>query len=229
MTEHGNGGTNAHRRQLTAARTDAAGCRRCDFGKTGTRTVFGAGPVDARLMFVGEQTPSPPRGLSDVPRYVTNAVKHFKWEPRGKRRIYKRPRISEMMACHVWLEREIAAVRPTVLVALGATTARAVLGPAVLVTTDRGSGFVRALGRTAQVRTGRGRARLVQPPEWGGDSEPARHIEEAHLSFWGGVRLPITPITTLTLRSHRVTREARTGRSPGPTPNVAPLSAGAFS
>jgi uracil-DNA glycosylase family protein len=159
MTRGSDATKNARQRELNTARTEASGCRRCELWKTGTQTVFGAGRVDARLRLVGEQPGDAEdiaglpfvgpagrildealaaAGLKDVPRYVTNAVKHFKWEPRGKRRIHKKPRISEMVACHVWLEQEIANVRPMVLVALGATAARAVIGPAVRVTTDRG-------------------------------------------------------------------------------------------
>lgn len=125
----------------------------------GTQTVFGDGPVTARLMLVGEQpgddedrTGRPftgpagqllaralqAAGLGDEPRYVSNAVKHFNWEPRGKRRLHKRPRVEHVMACHFWLEREMAAVRPAVLVVLGATAARAVLGRTVGVLAERG-------------------------------------------------------------------------------------------
>ena len=77
-------------------------------------------------------------GLDEVPTYVTNAVKHFKWEPRGKRRIHQKPSTAEMLACKVWLDEEIADVRPTVLVALGATAARALIGPGVRILRDRG-------------------------------------------------------------------------------------------
>jgi uracil-DNA glycosylase family protein len=121
--------------------------------------VFGEGAVGARVMFVGEQPGDAEdlagrpfvgpagrvladaltqAGLADVPRYVTNAVKHFKWEPRGKRRIHKKPNTSEVLACRLWLEEEIANVRPAVIVALGATAARAVVGPGVGVLKDRG-------------------------------------------------------------------------------------------
>jgi DNA polymerase len=79
--------------------------------------------------------------LTDVPRYVTNAVKHFKSEPRGKRRLHMKPNTAEVMACRFWLEEEIATVRPVVLVAMGATAARAVIGPGVRVLKDRGTWF----------------------------------------------------------------------------------------
>jgi DNA polymerase len=152
------GGRTAGRR-LAAAAAEAQTCTRCDLYKLGTQTVFGAGDARARLMLVGEQPGDvedrqgvpfvgpagrlldealAAAGLDQVPRYVTNAVKHFKWEPRGKRRIHKKPSVAEMRACHVWLDEEIAAVRPDVIVALGATAARAIAGPGVQVLRDRG-------------------------------------------------------------------------------------------
>ena len=149
----------ARPRRLAAAAAEARTCTRCDLYKLGTQTVFGAGDARARLMLVGEQPGDvedrqgvpfvgpagrlldealAAAGLDQVPRYVTNAVKHFKWEPRGKRRIHKKPSVAEMRACHVWLEEEIAAVGPEVIVALGATAARAIAGPGVQVLRDRG-------------------------------------------------------------------------------------------
>jgi uracil-DNA glycosylase family protein len=151
---------------LAAARQQARGCRRCDLWKLGTQTVFGAGPSKAPLMFVGEQ-PGDAEDLAGEPFvgpagkllrdalveagidpssvYLTNAVKHFKWEPRGKRRIHKKPDSAEVGACHIWLEAEIANVKPRVLVALGATAAGAILGPAAKVMRDRGRPFVSPL------------------------------------------------------------------------------------
>src|SRR6058998_3731566 len=143
-------------RTLTAA---AEVCRGCDLYKTATQVVFGAGPNKARVMFVGEQPGDQedrqgvpfvgPAGamldkaLEDagIPRtdvYVTNAVKHFKWEPRGKRRIHKKPRVSEIKACRPWLEAELRAVEPAVVVCLGATAAQAVLGPQFKLMQNRG-------------------------------------------------------------------------------------------
>jgi DNA polymerase len=130
--------------------------------RTATQTVFGAGEVGARLMLVGEQPGDAEdiqgepfvgpagrvlqealeeAGLADTPRYVTNAVKHFKWEPRGKRRLHMKPNVAELMACQFWLEEEIADVGPAVLVALGATAARSLLGPHVRALKDRGRWF----------------------------------------------------------------------------------------
>ena len=123
-------------------------CRGCDLYKTATQVVFGAGPARARVVFVGEQPGDQedqqgapfvgPAGamldkaLADagIPRgevYLTNAVKHFKWEPRGKRRIHKKPRASEIKACRPWLEAELRAVKPQILVCLGAVAAQTVL------------------------------------------------------------------------------------------------------
>jgi DNA polymerase len=134
-------------------------CRGCDLYKTATQAVFGAGPARARVMFVGEQPGDQedrqgvpfvgPAGamldkaLADagIPRsevYLTNAVKHFKWEPRGKRRIHKKPRASEIKACRPWLEAELRAVKPQILVCLGATAAQAVLGPQFKLMQNRG-------------------------------------------------------------------------------------------
>jgi DNA polymerase len=134
-------------------------CRGCDLYKTATQVVFGAGPKGAQVMFVGEQPGDQedrqgepfvgPAGamldkaLADagIPRdavYVTNAVKHFKWEPRGKRRIHKKPRVSEIKACRPWLEAELEAVKPAIVVCLGATAAQSVLGPQFRLMAHRG-------------------------------------------------------------------------------------------
>ena len=137
----------------------AHGCRGCDLYKTATQVVFGAGPKRARVMFVGEQPGDqedrqgepfvgPAGALLDkaladagIPRdqvYVTNAVKHFKWEPRGKRRIHKKPRASEVTACRPWLEAELRAVRPEIVVCLGATAAQSLLGATFGLMRERG-------------------------------------------------------------------------------------------
>ncbi|HEY8227000.1 MAG TPA: UdgX family uracil-DNA binding protein [Pyrinomonadaceae bacterium] len=137
----------------------AADCRACDLWKKGTQTVFGDGRTRAKVMFVGEQpgneedlTGKPfvgpagrlfdnalvEAGIDRKQTYVTNIVKHFKWEPRGKRRIHKKPNAQEIAACRPWLEAEIALVKPKVIVALGATAAQALLGPQFRVTKERG-------------------------------------------------------------------------------------------
>jgi uracil-DNA glycosylase family protein len=143
-------------RKLSAA---AHECTGCDLYKNATQVVFGRGPQDARIIFVGEQPGDQedqqgapfvgPAGavldkaLEDagIPRndvYVTNAVKHFSWEPRGKRRIHKKPRASEIRACRPWLEAELRAIKPVMLVCLGASAAQAVLGPQFKLMQNRG-------------------------------------------------------------------------------------------
>ena len=147
------------RRTLGALREAAATCEGCDLYRNATQTVFGEGRLKARVMFVGEQPGDsedrqgrpfvgPAGRLLDraldetgIDRslvYVTNAVKHFKWEPRGKRRIHKNPAAEEIRACRPWLDAEIDAVKPEVVVALGATAAKAVIGPKFRVTEQRG-------------------------------------------------------------------------------------------
>ncbi len=149
------------------ARHAAAGCRECPLGALATQTVWGEGPIDAALMVVGEQ-PGDQEDLQGRPFvgpsgqllaramaalgwnrdrvYVTNAVKHFKYEPRGKRRIHKTPAQREADACLHWLEGEISLVRPRAIVALGATAARQVLGRPVAVTRERGAWLARGDG-----------------------------------------------------------------------------------
>ncbi|HEY1692498.1 MAG TPA: UdgX family uracil-DNA binding protein [Polyangiaceae bacterium] len=145
--------------ELDELRRMASTCRACALWKRATRTVFGEGPADARMVLVGEQPGDredmegrpfvgpagailgralAAAGIDRAAVYVTNAVKHFKWEPRGKRRLHSKPNNVEVVACRPWLEGEIAAVRPHVVVCLGATASQALLGPAFRVTRDRG-------------------------------------------------------------------------------------------
>ncbi len=152
----GDGGV-AERWRLIAG--EAAGCRACDLWAHATQTVFGEGPVPAAVMLVGEQPGDQedraghpfvgPAGqvLSEALEeagidrgavYVTNAVKHFKWKPRGKRRIHDKPNRAESVACRPWLDRELELVRPEVLVALGATAAQSLLGSAFRLTRQQG-------------------------------------------------------------------------------------------
>jgi DNA polymerase len=142
-----------------SVREAAAGCKACDLWRKGTQTVFGEGAAHARLMLVGEQPGNeedlaghpfvgPAGRLLDkalaeagIPRdktYVTNVVKHFKWEPRGKRRIHAKPNAVEIVACQPWLRAELELVKPHVLVCLGATAAQALLGRQFRVTQQRG-------------------------------------------------------------------------------------------
>jgi uracil-DNA glycosylase len=144
---------------LKKVRQDAKACRDCPLWANATQTVFGAGDPHARVMLVGEQPgdEEDKKGLpfvgpagrlldraleaAGVDRehlYVTNAVKHFKWEPRGKRRLHKTPAQREIDACHQWLEREIGNIRPKVIVALGSTAAKALIGRGFKVSLQRG-------------------------------------------------------------------------------------------
>jgi uracil-DNA glycosylase len=144
---------------LSALQKAAQDCKACDLWKRGTQTVFGEGAPHAKVILVGEQPGDkedlegkpfvgPAGGLLDkalveagIDRtkvYVTNAVKHFKWEPRGKRRIHKKPNAAEIAACRPWLDAEIGVLKPKVVVCLGATAAQALLGRDFRVTQHRG-------------------------------------------------------------------------------------------
>jgi uracil-DNA glycosylase len=151
---------------LRAIRDAAKDCQACDLYKRGTQTVFGEGARNSELMLVGEQ-PGDQEDLSGHPFvgpagklldkalaeagidhatvYVTNVVKHFKWEPRGKRRIHKKPSASEISACRPWLDTEIQLVKPRAIVCLGATAAQALLGRQFKVTAQRGTFIASAL------------------------------------------------------------------------------------
>src|SRR5438132_3183980 len=144
---------------VKSVREAAKDCQACELWKRGTQTVFGEGSPKAQLMFVGEQ-PGNDEDLAGLPFvgpagklldraladagidrtgvYVTNVVKHFKWEPRGKRRIHKKPSAREIAACRPWLDAELDVVQPTALVCLGATAAQALLGREFRVTRHRG-------------------------------------------------------------------------------------------
>jgi uracil-DNA glycosylase len=144
---------------LTSLRKAAAGCRGCGLWKNATQTVFGAGLRRAELMLVGEQPGDredregkpfvgpagsvldralAEAGIERRSAYVTNAVKHFKWRPRGRRRLHQTPRAGEIEACRPWLDAELEVVQPRALIALGATAAKALFGPKVRVMRDRG-------------------------------------------------------------------------------------------
>jgi DNA polymerase len=147
------------RPSLTALRAAAAGCKGCHLWQVGTQTVFGEGSAHADVMFVGEQPGDQEdragkpfvgpagrvfdealaeAGIDRAKTYVTNAVKHFKWQARGKRRIHQKPNWAEMSACRPWLEAELEVVQPRVLVLLGATAAQSLLGRQFRVTQHRG-------------------------------------------------------------------------------------------
>lgn len=147
------------RRTLPALAAAATSCRGCELWEDATQVVFGDGPASAQMMLVGEQ-PGDREDLEGEPfvgpagrvlddaldaagidrgqTYLTNAVKHFRFDQRGPRRIHKKPAIGHIRACHPWLEAELETLRPAVVVAMGATAGRAVLGRAVKVTAERG-------------------------------------------------------------------------------------------
>lgn len=167
------------RPDLEALGAAAAGCTDCDLYRNATQTVFGEGPADADVMFVGEQPGDQEdrqgqpfvgpagrlldealvaAGIDRTRAYVTNTVKHFKFTPRGKRRIHSKPNAQEIRACRQWLDGEFAAVDPRVVVALGAAAAKALLGPAFKVTTQRGEVVTWPDGRMVTPRSIRRRS-----------------------------------------------------------------------
>jgi DNA polymerase len=148
------------RRSIKTLRTAAQSCRACDLYRNATQAVMGAGPTAADIFFIGEQ-PGNDEDLQGLPFvgpagklldralmeagidrtevYVTNVVKHFKFEERGKRRIHKKPNTTEVAACHPWLEAEIALIKPKMIVCLGATAAQAMLGRTYRLSRERGT------------------------------------------------------------------------------------------
>jgi DNA polymerase len=152
------------RLSLKSLREAAAHCEGCELYKVGTQTVFGEGPKSASIMMIGEQPGDEEdkqghpfvgpagrlldeaiqdAGLSRDDVYVTNAVKHFRWEPRGKRRLHKKPSARHIEACRPWLQAEILVVKPRVIICLGATAAQAILGKEFRITKQRGKFFRR--------------------------------------------------------------------------------------
>jgi DNA polymerase len=157
--EHWRAATTPDTASMTTMHEAARKCTACHLYKHATQTVFGEGPKKASIMLVGEQPGDcedvagkpfvgpagkimdralAEAGIDRKQVYVTNAVKHFKWEPRGKRRLHKKPNAREIAACRPWLEAEMRLVRPNLVVAMGATAAQTIFGPAFRVTRDRG-------------------------------------------------------------------------------------------
>ena len=145
---------------LNKLREAAAECRACHLWKTGTQTVFGEGKQKSTVMFIGEQPGDredlegrpfvgpagalldkalDEAGIDRAEVYVTNVVKHFKWEPRGKRRIHKKPNAVEITACRPWLDAELRVIKPRAIICLGSTAAQAVIGPKFKVSVQRGT------------------------------------------------------------------------------------------
>ncbi len=188
--------------ELSVLRTAAATCRGCDLYCNATQVVFGAGPETAGVMFVGEQ-PGDKEDLAGKPFvgpagqmldkglveagidrdqvYVTNAVKHFKFEQRGTRRIHAKPNAREMSACRPWLEAEIGTVRPKLIVCLGATAAQSLMGPQFRITKDRGRIFTDTSWAPALIATNHPSAILRVPD--------AQSREEAYLHFVSDLRI----------------------------------------
>ena len=179
------------RKTLKNLREDAADCKACDLWRIGTQTVFGEGKQASTVMLIGEQ-PGDKEDLSGRPFvgpagalldraleeagidrakvYVTNVVKHFKWEPRGKRRIHKKPNAVEIAACRPWLEAEISVVKPKAIVCLGSTAAQAVIGPKFRVSIQRAQ-FVKSPLAPLVTATVHPSSILRAP------SDEARHLE----------------------------------------------------
>lgn len=189
-------------RSLQELARQAKGCTACPLFERGTQTVFGEGPASARIMLVGEQ-PGDAEDLAGRPFvgpagrlldrsleaagidrnqvYVTNAVKHFKWVPRGKRRIHSKPNAMEIQACFPWLEAEIAALQPAVVIALGATAAQALLGRSFRVTKQRGVPLASPLAAQI-VATVHPSALLRAPDEATRRTETERFIEDLRVA-----------------------------------------------
>jgi uracil-DNA glycosylase len=185
-------------KSVEALAQEAKSCKNCDLWRRGTQTVFGAGGSRAKIMFIGEQ-PGNQEDLEGKPFvgpagrlldkllveagidrkkvYVTNAVKHFKWEPRGKRRIHKKPNAQEIAACRPWLDAEIAVLQPAVIVCLGATAAQAIFGKAFRVTQHRGE-FVESPLASHVMATIHPSAILRAPDEDTRHQEERRFVED---------------------------------------------------
>jgi uracil-DNA glycosylase len=188
---------------LTTLREAAAHCTACPLYKNATQTVFGEGRKGAALMLLGEQ-PGDREDLSGKPFvgpagnilnraleeagidrnavYVTNAVKHFKWEPRGKRRIHQKPSARDLAACRPWLEAELRVVRPGVLVCLGSTAAQAIFGSSFRVTRERGK-LLRSQLAPRVVATVHPSSLLRQPDEESRRREYALFVEDLRVAL----------------------------------------------
>jgi DNA polymerase len=196
--------------KLAKVAREAKGCTRCPLYKNATQTVFGEGPVGARLMLVGEQ-PGDQEDLAGRPFvgpagkmldraleeagidrdavYVTNVVKHFKNEPRGKRRLHKKPNRYEVEVCKVWFDQELALVRPQIVLAMGVTAASALAGKAVTLSRTRGKLLTFADGRQGMV-TIHPSAILRAPDEAGRRAAYAGLVKDLRLALKSAARLP---------------------------------------
>ena len=183
---------------LSKLKAEAADCKACDLWKIGTQTVFGEGQPTSTVMFIGEQ-PGDKEDLAGRPFvgpagalldkalgeagidrskvYVTNVVKHFKWEPRGKRRIHKKPNGVEINACRPWLDAEIRVVKPQAIVCLGSTAAQAVIGPKFRVSVQRGE-FVKSPLAPLVTATVHPSSILRAPTDEGRRAETEKFVED---------------------------------------------------
>jgi uracil-DNA glycosylase family protein len=190
---------------LKELREAARHCTACPLYKTATQTVFGEGPKNAALMLIGEQPGDyedvagkpfvgpagkimnralEEAGIDRKQVYLTNAVKHFKWEPRGKRRIHKKPNSREIAACRPWFEAELRLVRPKVVVCLGATAAQTIFGPAFRVTRERGKVLRSDLAPNCQVvATVHPSSLLRQPDEESREREYAAFVADLKVAL----------------------------------------------
>jgi uracil-DNA glycosylase family protein len=187
-------------KELAAAAKD---CTACHLYKRGTQTVFGEGPKQAAMMLVGEQPGDyedvagkpfvgpagkimdralEEAGINRKDVYVTNAVKHFKWEPRGKRRIHQKPNSREIAACKPWLEAELRLVKPKLVVALGATAGQTIFGPAFRVTRERGKVLSSKLAPKV-VATVHPSSLLRQPDEESRQREYAHFVRDLRVAL----------------------------------------------
>ena len=219
-----------HTTSLSVLREAVNHCRGCPIYCNATQGVFGEGPRDATVMFVGEQPGDQedragkpfvgPAGkmLDDamqeagVPRdeaYVTNAVKHFKWEPRGTRRLHSKPSAREVGACRPWLETEISIVKPELIVCLGATAAQSLLGPAFRITKQRGQMVTDTKWAPAVTATYHPSALLRIPDEAG--------REKAYAEFVDDLRKVAKAMKTLVKRAGRLTARHVEGADVPPT------------
>jgi probable DNA metabolism protein len=211
--------------ELPVLRDAANKCRGCDIYCNATQVVFGEGPATAEVMFVGEQ-PGDQEDLAGKPFvgpsgqlldgalveagidrgqvYVTNAVKHFKFEPRGPRRIHAKPNAREMAACRPWLEAEIASVRPKLIVCLGATAAQSLMGPQFRITRERGRVFADTAWAPALVATVHPSSILRQPD--------AESREQAHREFVDDLKI----VKEQMMQISRPSAEASARRVRGP-------------
>ena len=196
--------------KLAKVATEAKSCTRCPLYRNATQTVFGEGPIGARLMLVGEQ-PGDQEDLAGKPFvgpagkmldkalaeagvdrtevYVTNVVKHFKNEPRGKRRLHKKPNRSEVEVCKVWLDQEIVLVRPQLVLAMGVTAASALAGKAVILSKLRGEEIAFAGGQRGMV-TIHPSSILRAPDEMGRRQAYAGLVKDLKQALKAVARLP---------------------------------------